>query len=79
MNLKVRLFGTFQDLYPDYDRVEGLSIDIPLGTTVGELLELLGIKENTGVLVISEGRVMRKSDELVNNSEIRIMQPIYGG
>ena len=79
MNVRIKLFGGLQDRYPGYNRAEGFVVDIPDSTTAGRLLNHLGIRKSAGGIVIAEGKVLKKSDELKNDSEIQIMQPIYGG
>jgi sulfur carrier protein ThiS len=79
MKVRVKLFGRLQDRCMEYDRVDGLVIEVREGITVNGLLNHLEIPPSAGVIVITEGTVLAGTDQVRADSEIGILQPIYGG
>lgn len=45
MNVHKRLFGTLRNRSPDHDPLKGSALEVPKGSTVGNLIEQLGINE----------------------------------
>ena len=79
MKVSVKIFGTLQDLFPNYDIEKGLPAELPSGSTFDDLFRCLDIPESTGCFAITNGQVMKKKDKIIGNFEIRIMQPLHGG
>jgi sulfur carrier protein ThiS len=79
MKVKVSLFGTLSQNFPDYQPSQGIEIEIPEGATVKDLLALLEISEARGAVVIAEGRVLKADDRLQCGVLVSIMQAIGGG
>ena len=79
MKVRIRLFGTLRDLTPDHSPETGLEMDLPQGTTFGDMVRCLGIPESAGALSIVEGRVVKPTETIGDVDEIRILQPLEGG
>lgn len=79
MKLKVRLFGTLSQKFPDYRPLTGIEIEIPDGATVKDLLAHLKISEARGAAVIANGRVLHADDKMEDGSSLDIFQSISGG
>jgi molybdopterin synthase sulfur carrier subunit len=79
MKVKVSLFGTLRQGFPDYRPSQGIELEIPEGATVEDLLALLKIPESQGAVVISEGRVLKTADRLQRRAAVNIVQAMGGG
>ena len=79
MKILVKIYGTLQDLFPDYDMKKGLAVALPEGSTFENLFRHLDIPDSTDCFAISNNQVMKKNDKLDEHFEIRIMQPLHGG
>ncbi len=79
MKTRVRLYGTLRQRQPAGGQTDGMEIEIPEGTTAGDLLHLLGILEPQGVVVIMDGRVLALDDEVRGGSAVAVFQAIGGG
>jgi len=51
----------------------------PQGETIGHILTLLGIDQNTNVIVISGGQVLSPADRIMEEMEIKIFPVMEGG
>jgi sulfur carrier protein ThiS len=79
MKVPVRLFGTLSQGFPDYQPAQGIEVEVPDGVTVRELLDLLGLSESQGAVVIAEGRILQEGDIVQGGAPLNVMQAIAGG
>jgi sulfur carrier protein ThiS len=73
MRIQIKLFGTFQQRSSDYDKENGLVVEISDGARVKDLLTHLDISESDGGLVAMEGKVACPEDELDDGASVRIL------
>ncbi|MBT4267548.1 MAG: MoaD/ThiS family protein [Deltaproteobacteria bacterium] len=79
MIVTVKLFGNLKEKVAQTDSENGIQCEVKLGETVAGLLRQLNISDNNEPVVIQNSQVLKKSDVLKNEEEIRIMQPLDGG
>jgi len=79
MKIRVKLFGTLPQRYPDYDPKQGLEVEIPEGAKVNDLLARLDISASDGGLVAVDNLVVQHDDELKDGVSVRIFQRAFGG
>ena len=79
MKVEVKLYGTLGQRFPDYQHSQGIEVEIPDGATVKDLLNLLGISESQGAVVIVEGRIQAADDEMRRGVPVNVLQAIHGG
>ena len=79
MKVKVKLYGTLSQDFPDYRPSQGIEIEIPDGTMVENLLTLLDISETKGAVAIVNGRVLKANDEIQDGVSVDVFQSIQGG
>ena len=79
MKVKVRLFGTLGNNFPDHDPLDGFEIDIQEEASVGDLLDQLEIPKSKIGLVSVQGRLVKTSKILKPGDFVRIFRPIFGG
>ncbi len=79
MKIKIQLFGVLGRKLPEYDSPDGVEIELPDGSTAGDLLEYLKIPESWGPAVAMNSRLLKHEDSIQSGSEIRIFQAVHGG
>jgi molybdopterin synthase sulfur carrier subunit len=79
MKVRVRLYGTLSQRFPNYQPLQGINVEIPNGATVKDLLALLEISESRGAVIIVEGRILKADDELRFGVPVNVFQTIQGG
>ena len=79
MKVRVSLFGTLGQEFPEYQPSQGMEVELPEGATVADLLARLGLPESRGPVVIAGGRVLKAEERLQRGVAVNIMQAIGGG
>jgi sulfur carrier protein ThiS len=79
MKVKVKLYGTLGQRFPDYRPSQGMEVEIPDGATAKDLLALLGIAESQKAVVIVEGRIVKADDKMQRRVPVSVFQAIHGG
>ena len=79
MKVQVRLFGSLGQAFPGYQPGQGIEVEIPEGATIRDLLDLLGLSESRGAVVIAEGRILKEGDIVQGQVPLNVMQLIAGG
>ena len=79
MKVKVRLFGTLGNKFPDHDPLNGFEIEIQEAASVGDLLDQLEIPKSKIGLVSVQGRLVKTGKILKPGDFVRIFRPIFGG
>lgn len=79
MKIRVKLFGTLPQRYPDYDSAHGLEVEVPEGARVKDLLAHLEISASDGGLVTIDNLVVQHNHELKDGVSVRIFQRAFGG
>jgi sulfur carrier protein ThiS len=79
LKITVKLFGTLETRFSDYDPVKGLEIDIPDGAKVKGLFAHLDIPKIEVCFVSMNHIVAKMEQKLVNNTTVCIFQALAGG
>jgi len=79
MRVRVKLYGTLSQQFPDYRHSEGIEVEIPDGATVKDLLDRLQISESQRALVAMEGRILKADDTMRCGVPVNVLQAIHGG
>jgi sulfur carrier protein ThiS len=79
MKIRVRLFGTLGNNFPDHDPAAGFEIEIAEHARVGDLLVHLKIGKSHGAVVALNGRIMKPDDILQNGAAVHVFQSVFGG
>lgn len=79
MKIGVQLYGTLGRLYPGYTPSEGIEVEILDGAKIGDLLTILNISGQRGVVVTRKGRILDEKDEIQDGDSIRVLQTVHGG
>ena len=79
MKMRVKLYGTLSQDFPEYQHSEGIEVDIADRATVKDLLALLGIPESQGTVVAVEGRILKADDNIGSGGNVHLFQAMHGG
>jgi sulfur carrier protein ThiS len=79
MKIRVRLFGTLGNNFPDHDPAAGFEIEIAEHARVGDLLAYLKITESHKAFVAINSRIMKPDDILQSGTAVHIFQSVFGG
>ena len=79
MRVKVKLFGTLGQGFPEYDSLKGLDMNIPDDARVKDILAHLDIPKTRNYFVTMDKTVAKPADRLINNATIQIFQALAGG
>jgi sulfur carrier protein ThiS len=79
MKVKVELFGTLGKHIHDYPHEDGLTIEVPAGAAVGDLLALLELPARRIGMVVMDGRLVNAKDKVRDGARLKVFQPIFGG
>jgi sulfur carrier protein ThiS len=79
MKMRVKLFGTLRQRFPDYRHQQGMEVEIPDGATAKDLLSLLRISESNGAVVAMEGRILKRDDKMQSGAHVNVLQAMHGG
>lgn len=79
MQVRVKLLGTLPSSYRNPYPAAGLDLNIPAGSTIGELVDLLEIpRQRVGIVTIND--ILAKADDLVpEHGLVKLMQMLAGG
>ena len=79
MKIQVGLYGTLGNHLPGHDRLTGMLVDIPQGSSVGDLIDHLAIPRKKLGIVSVDGTLVKESKTLSAKNYVRMYQPISGG
>jgi sulfur carrier protein ThiS len=79
MKVRVKLFGTLPQRYPEYDPDDGLEVEIPDGARVKDLLAYLELSASDGGVAAIENLVVNVEEKLKEGVCVRIFQGAFGG
>jgi sulfur carrier protein ThiS len=79
MKITIKLHGTLGLGRPGYRPTEGITADVPEGTTVAELFSLLDLSLDQHVSVIMDGRFKKMEAKVSDGACLYILQPMHGG
>jgi molybdopterin converting factor small subunit len=79
MKVEVRLFATLQPYLPAGASGDGVSLELPAGTTVGDVVESLEIPSGLTCLTVVNGRDADPDQVLAPGDELALFPPLAGG
>ena len=79
MKVRVKLFGTLPQRYPDYKPDHGLEVEIPNGAKVKDLLAHLELSASDSGIVAINNLVVKENETLKDGVCVRIFQRAFGG
>ena len=79
MPLQVFLNATLRGYVPGYDPYQGLSLDIPSGTSIARIISHLGLPAAEVTLIMVNGRRRDADFPLEGDERLGLFPPIGGG
>jgi sulfur-carrier protein len=79
MKVEVRLFATLQPYLPSGAHGDGISLDLPPGATVRDVVESLKIPSELACLTVVNGREVWPEQVLAPGDEVAMFPPLAGG
>ncbi len=79
MRVTIKLYGTLQGLHPGYRHSEGITADVPDGTTIAELFSLLNLPLDRHLSVIMDGRAQKAEANVSDGACLNVFQAMHGG
>ncbi len=79
MKIRVILFGTLRKSFPVHDPIYGMEVEIPEGSTVGDLISHIDLPAKKFGMVSMDGNLVKAGNLLKENAVLRVFQPIFGG
>ena len=79
MTVEVKINENLRYYAKSFRPVEGGGVEVPEGTTVGELLEILCFPQEISVIVIINGTAAHRGKVLKSKDMLQIIAPMSGG
>lgn len=79
MPLLVLLAATLRNHVPDYDPMTGLTVTVPAGTTVKDLVDLLRLPSEDVKLIMVNGVASSWNTVLQGDERVAFFPPVGGG
>ena len=79
MIIKVRLYGTLGNHVSGHDPLNGMEMEVPEGSTAGNLIDQLDIPLKKVGIISVDGNLAKKSQPLQSGNVVRVYRPIAGG
>jgi sulfur-carrier protein len=79
MALQIFLNATLRRYIPDYDPYRGLTLEVPLGTPVDQVMAALGLPAQEVTLIMVDGRLREADFVLQGDERLGLFPPIGGG
>jgi sulfur-carrier protein len=79
MPLHVKLFATLRQFIPGYDPYQGLVLDLPAGTTPGQIIQQLNLPPEDVTLILVDGVQQQPEYRLQGHERVAFFPPIGGG
>ena len=78
IKINVKLFGTLPKRIRNYDAKKGTVLELESGARVKDLMNILEMKENSGV-VVKDGLILKADEPLTDGASVRVFQSASGG
>ena len=79
MPLQIFLNATLRQYVQGYNPYQGISLEIPPGTTVGQVMAQLGLPAKEVTLIMVNGRRQEADFQLQGDERLGLFPPIGGG
>lgn len=79
IEVRVRLYATLRQYHPELKVGEALTLHIPEGATVGQLVTQVGIPPDTVRMIFKNGRAVEPTHILGDGDDLAMFPPVAGG
>ena len=79
MALEIHLAAALRSVVPDYNPRAGLSMEVEPGTSIMEIMRILGIDQRQVKMVMVNGKAALKETILSGEERVGLFPPVGGG
>lgn len=79
MRIEVKLFANFREFLPPGAVGYSVFLEVEVGTTIGQILEILRIPEAIPMLILVNGIHRKFEDAVLPGDVLSIFPPVAGG
>jgi len=79
MALQIFLNATLRQYVQGYDPYQGISVEVPAGTTLAQVIAQVGLPPKEVTLIMVDGRRREADFVLQGNERLGLFPPIGGG
>jgi molybdopterin converting factor small subunit len=79
MKVHVKLFASLRKYLPSDARDDTITLDVPEGATVAEIVTRLGIPDEHARMVVCGGRQVEISTPVLDGQQVSVFPPLAGG
>ena len=79
MRVTVKLYATLRRYKPEIPSGAGLSLDVPSGTTVSQIVEQLAIPDGVALVAMVNDKVQKLDYVLADGDTLSLFPPVAGG
>ncbi|MCL4501486.1 MAG: MoaD/ThiS family protein [Deltaproteobacteria bacterium] len=79
MPLQIFLNATLRQYLPGYDPYQGVSLEVPAGTTIAQVMDRLNLPPKEVTLIMVDGRRREADFALQGDERLGLFPPIGGG
>lgn len=77
MQVRAKIYGNLVRFVEG--RKEMVTVEVPDGASLGDLLRVLGIPREEVWMVLRRDRIIREEEVLMNGDELSLFDPVLGG
>lgn len=79
MKIEVKLFASLRKYLPAEARDDTVTVDVPEGATVAEIVSRLGIPNEHARMAVSGGKQVEILTPLIDGQQVSLFPPLAGG
>lgn len=79
MRISVKLYATLRRYKPELPRGAALTLDVPPGTAVGQVIQRLGIPDAVPLVAMVNNGVCKTDHILADGDKLNLFPPVAGG
>ena len=79
ITIHVKLFATLRRHYPHLGVGEPMAVELPEGTTIGDMIERLRLPASEVKLVFVNNLIREEEHRLVDGDHVGVFPPVGGG
>ncbi|MCG6908502.1 MAG: hypothetical protein LJE94_00085 [Deltaproteobacteria bacterium] len=79
MEIRVKLYGALGKDLREHDPLKGMTVELPEGMRILDLIEQLGIPRKKVGIISVDGRLVKDTRVLGAGNFVRMYRPIFGG
>ena len=79
MHVRLKLIDIFRDFLPPGSDASHFSLEVQKKATIHAIFSLLGIPDDLPRVILCNGQIVHKEQQLTDGDVVAIFSPIFGG